>query len=272
MELTAPPPAKTGKKSVDNRKLSLASNSGRQMQQQQQATGPQRRYSQGMAPPAMMNMNNMSNNDSINNMQARRKISLFHNMKFSPIAEEQQKAASLNPNAPVFMMQQRRISRPSQGSGPPPGAFMMTSAQPISAWMNRRISGQLDYATSGLTLPPNVIRQPRGPENGKGFQKWCRSRMEPVRKPSKAVPIVSPIEKVEVEPKKEEIAQDLAESGAVEAAAAEVVPVVAAVEPVMVVVDLADDESGVSSEEDEGHFSDHDRLAPDFSFENERIR
>ncbi len=271
MELTAPPPAKTGKKSVDNRKLSLASNSGRQMQQQ--ATGPQRRYSQGMAPPAMMNIsNNMSNNDSVNNMQARRKISLFHNMKFSAIAEEQQKAASLNPNAPVFMMQQRRMSRPSQTSGPPPGAFMMTSAQPISAWMNRRISGQLDYATSGLTLPPNVIRQPRGPpENGKGFQKWCRSRMEPVRKPSKAVPIVSPTEKAEAEPKKEEIAQDLAESGAV--AAVEAVPVVAEVEPVMVVVDLADDESGVSSEDDdEGHFSDHDRLEPNFSFENERIR
>ena len=269
MELTAPPPAKTGKKSVDNRKLSLASNSGRQMQQQ--ATGPQRRYSQGMAPPAMMNMNNMSNNDSVNTMQARRKISLFHNMKFSPIAEEQQKAASLNPNAPVFMMQQRRMSRPSQPSGPPPGAFMMTSAQPISAWMNRRISGQLDYATSGLTLPPNVIRQPRGPENGKGFQKWCRSRMEPARKPSKAVPIVSPIEKADAEPKKEDIAQDLAEGGAVEAAV-EAVPVVAEVAPVMVVVDLADDESGVSSEDDEGHFSDHDRLEPNFSFENERIR
>ena len=26
-------------------------------------------------------------------------------------------------------------------------------------------------SSSGLTLPPNVIRQPRGPEDGKGFQR-----------------------------------------------------------------------------------------------------
>jgi hypothetical protein len=248
MELTAQPPAKNNKKNEEKRKLSL----NKQQQQQQLQQPPQRRYSQGMAPPMMFS--------SDPNNPSRRKISLFHNMKFSPIAEEQRKAAaSLNPNAPVFTMQQRRLSRPSQPSGPPPTAFMV---QPISAWMTRRISGQLDYATSGLTLPPNVIRQPRGPENGKGFQRWCRNRMEPVvvRKPSRAVPIVEP-------KSEEEIGQVVVVAQEEEAVVAPVV----AVAPV--VVDLEDDESSASSsEEDEGHFSDQDRLEPDFSFENERIR
>lgn len=33
-----------------------------------------------------------------------------------------------------------------------------------------------------MTLPPNVIRQPRGPEEGKGFQRWVKTRMEPEAK------------------------------------------------------------------------------------------
>ena len=190
-------------------------------------------------------------------------------MKYSPIAEEQRKAAaSLNPNAPVFTMQQRRLSRPSQPSGPPPTAFMV---QPISAWMTRRISGQLDIATSGLTLPPNVIRQPRGPENGKGFQRWCRNRMEPVviRKPSRAVPIVEP--KSEELEKDEVVAQEEEEvAPAVAVAPVFAVAPVNAVAPV--VIDLENEDESSASEEDEGHFSDQDRLEPDFSFENERIR
>ena len=246
MELTNPPPAKTKAKNDEKRKLSLG--------KLQQAQQPQRRYSQGMAPPAM----NFNNNDSnSNNMPPRRKISLFSNMKFSPIAEEQQKANSLNPNAPVFMMQQRRLSRPSQTMGPPPGAFMMHSAQPISAWMTRRISGQLDIATSGLALPPNVIRQPRGPpENGKGFQKWCRSRMEPApRKSSKPVDPITEDDK--------SLEEAAAAAGALAAAHVE------AVAPL--VVELGNDDSASSSDEDEGHFSDH-LPEPDMYFENERSR
>ncbi len=86
--------------------------------------------------------------------------------------------------------------------------------------------------------------------------------MEPVvvRKPSRAVPIVEP-------KSEEEIGQAVIVAQEEEAVVAPVV----AVAPV--VVDLEDDESSASSsEEDEGHFSDQDRLEPDFSFENERIR
>jgi hypothetical protein len=251
MELTNPPPAKTKVKNDEKRRLSLS-----KLQQPQQGQQPQRRYSQGMAPPAF----NFNNNDlnMNNNLAPRRKISLFHNMKFSPIAEEQQKANSLNPNAPVFMMQQRRLSRPSQTMGPPPGAFMMHSAQPISAWMTRRISGQLDIATSGLALPPNVIRQPRGPpENGRGFQKWCRSRMEPApRKSSKP----SEIDAINEDEK------SLEEASVALAAAAIHVEAVAPL-----VVELGNDDSASSSDEDEGHFSDH-LPEPDMYFENERSR
>jgi hypothetical protein len=179
MELIPPPPAKTSKKAEEKRKLSLTKQTAFQQQQPQQ---PQRRYSQGMAPPALI-LNNNNNNDI--SAQARRKISLFHNMKFATIAEEN-KAASLNPNAPVFTMQQRRLSRPSQ----PAGSAFVVQPPPVSAWMTRRISGQHDFAASGLTLPPNVIRQPRGPDGGNGFHRWCRSRMEPApRKTSKAVEV-----------------------------------------------------------------------------------
>ena len=257
MELTSPPPAKTNKKVEERRKLSLT-----RLPPVQQPQQPQRRYSQGMAPPALINSNN--NNSDIS-AQARRKISLFHNMKFSTIMEEN-KAASLNPNAPVFTMQQRRLSRPSQPSGP---AF---TVQPqSSAWMPRRISGQLDCAASGLTLPPNVIRQPRGPDGGKGFQRWCRSRMEPAanRKPSKAVDIVEPEADAEVEVEAVEQVIELAPD--VEA------PAIAVVEIDPIVINLDDLSSSSSEDEDqegqESHFSDHDRLQPDFfCFENERSR
>jgi len=44
-------------------------------------------------------------------------------------------------------------------------------------FVHRRIS-QEHVAASGLALPPNVIRLPRGPDkNTKGFQRWCKSRM-----------------------------------------------------------------------------------------------
>ena len=67
-------------------------------------------------------------------------------------------------------------------------------------------------AASGLALPANVIRLPRGPEKGKGFQNWCKARMDAVvetspapspRRVSKAIPIVAP-------PKEENEVKDVA--------------------------------------------------------------
>ena len=277
MELIPPPPAKTSKKTEERRKLSLTKQPVFQQQQQ-----PQRRYSQGMAPPALIMSHNNSNNNNLDiSAQARRKISLFHNMKFSTIAEEN-KAASLNPNAPIFMMQQRRLSRPSQ----PAGSAFMVQPPPVSAWMTRRISGQLDFAASGLTLPPNVIRQPRGPDGGNGFQRWCRSRMEPgVRKPSKASPeVLEPKadEKVGVEATEPVIEPaPVAAAAAAEAAAVDVDIPIVEVNPIVVNLNDLSSESEIDDHDvdddddsvDEGHFSDHDRLQPDFlAFENERIR
>ena len=227
---------------------------------------PQRRYSQGMLPPQMM-----MGSDPSQSAAPRRKVSLMHNMKFSPMADQQQKANSLNPNAPIFTMQQRRLSRPSQPSAPHPSHFMMDPAfgmmhpmQPFPGWMTRRISGQMDYAASGLAMPPNVMRQPRGPaEKGKGFQKWCRSRMEPPvsnRKPgSRAVAIVAPppaqspsikkedkkdakIDAPKIEMKEEEVV--------IEVVGAEALPKIR-INPVIVI-----HEESCTSEEDEGHFSD----------------
>ena len=79
------------------------------------------------------------------------------------------------------------------------------SAGPVPFMHHRRIS-QENVAASGLSLPPNVIRLPRGPDkNTKGFQRWCKSRMvnqAPVEEPkprfgvhkrgSHAVAIVAP--------------------------------------------------------------------------------
>jgi hypothetical protein len=51
------------------------------------------------------------------------------------------------------------------------------SAQTVPYVHHRRIS-QDNVAASGLALPPNVIRLPRGPDkNTRGFQRWCKSRM-----------------------------------------------------------------------------------------------
>jgi len=237
---------------------------------------PQRRYSQGMLPPQMM-MESMQQGSA----PPRRKVSLMHNMKFSAMAEQQKKANTLNPNAPIFTMQQRRLSRPSQPSSPHPGHFMMDPhfgmmhpMQPFPGWMTRRFSGQMDYSASGLALPFNVMRQPRVPaEKGKGFQKWCRSRMEPPAAPpatpnkkpaSRAVPIVAPPpsqspsiakDKVAEINKKEDIA--VVEEAAAQGAMA--FPKVS-INPVIII-----HEESCTSEEDEGHFS-------DVPLESEKIR
>merc|ERR1712027_189797 len=49
----------------------------------------------------------------------------------------------------------------------------------------------VEAAAAGLKLPANVMRMPKGPENGKGFGNWCAKRME-AKRPSKAIPIVAP--------------------------------------------------------------------------------
>jgi len=258
MELTAPPP-KTTKNKDDKRKTTPLS-----MQRQpygaiggQVQGGPTRRFSHaGFGQQAVQiqqqhgstyhHQQPQQQQHHQNDIGPRRRISLYHNMKFTPIAEEQQVArknskdnmsggaGGLNPNAPTFTMQQqqqmhhnKRMSRPSTGAfmhdgmmmGPHAAAAHAAVAHAAAAAaaaayqhgpipMMRRIS-----AASGLSLPPNVIRLPRGPEkNAKGFQRWCRSRMQetneplapasapatpavtqPLRKPgSHAVPIVAP--------------------------------------------------------------------------------
>merc|ERR1719305_1373118 len=145
-------------------------------------------------------------------VEAKRKISLFHNMKFNPIMEEQnlqeqaqKKEYGLNPNAPSFRMQQQQMypqqnfgnghgrggRRPSNGPQnvryiPMDSPMMMM--QPVMVAPPRRFSaisaGHAELAVSGLGLPPNVIRMPRGPDKGKGFQRWCNSRMKPEGAPA----------------------------------------------------------------------------------------
>merc|ERR1719266_2893695 len=60
--------------------------------------------------------------------------------------------------------------------------------QPVMVAPPRRFSaisaGHAELAVSGLGLPPNVIRMPRGPDKGKGFQRWCNSRMKPEGAPA----------------------------------------------------------------------------------------
>ena len=64
----------------------------------------------------------------------------------------------------------------------------MMMMQPVLVPNPRRLSavasGHANLAVSGLALPPNVIRLPRGPSKGKGFQNWCKTRMQPAAAPS----------------------------------------------------------------------------------------
>ncbi len=228
-----PPPVKTGKKSEDKKQAAPSK-------------APQRRHSQG----TMQTAQTESTGEAAQAAAPRRKYSLIHNMKFSEMSEKES-PASLNPEAPVFTMRQRRLSRPSVPSSPHPASFliepafgMMHPLQPFS-WMTRRFRGPADY----LAVQQSVIRQPRGPaaEKGRGFQKWCKHRMEPSaeRKPgSRAVPIVAPPSSIQEEPEIEE--------GAAAAAAA---PPKIEVQPL--IVNVLEESS---SEDDEGNFSDQDRV------------
>merc|ERR1712238_647498 len=120
--------------------------------------------------------------------------------------QAQKKEYGLNPNAPSFSMQQQQMypqlqnfgnghgrggRRPSNGPQnvryiPMDSPMMMM--QPVMVAPPRRFSaisaGHAELASSGLGLPPNVIRMPRGPDKGKGFQRWCNSRMKPEGAPA----------------------------------------------------------------------------------------
>jgi len=270
MELTAPPPKKTKPSSDDKKKASLASNVPVKPQFQ-----PQRRFSHaGFGMQGGMGPNP-------NAGEAKRKISLFHNMKFNPILEEQdnqnqRKESGLNPNAPTFNMQQypQRHGRRSMQYIPMESPMMMM--QPVLVnprRMSAVASGHAELAVSGLALPPNVIRLPRGPDKGKGFQRWCKTRMQPaaqqaqpaesapkpVQRKSRAIPIVAPPAPANVAAA-EGAPEVAAPAGAVGGADA---PAPAPAAPNNnLVVNLE------SSDSDEGHFSDHDLDV----HENERTR
>lgn len=216
MELVAPVPSKAAKKAEERKKFAAAKQQQQQIQQQQhmQQQQQQRRYSQGAG-------NNNNQNQAA--PMPRRKIGVFGNPKFSPIVEEQNtRAEGLNPNSHSYPQPQRKNSRSNlQQAGSGANGSNSNDAAGISAWMTRRISGgQLEFARSGLTLPPNVIRQPRGPEEGKGFQRWVKNRMEPVAasaaaaKASEAATIVekSAASKEITEKEKTNESQELADS------------------------------------------------------------
>ena len=106
MELTAPPPKKTKDKAMEEkRKFSTGSSP----MMAKPGLQPQRRFSHagfGMQQQPQPQMTS----------DAKRKISLFHNMKFNPIMEEQaaaeqKKDYGLNPNAPSFTMQYTPMQR-----------------------------------------------------------------------------------------------------------------------------------------------------------------
>ena len=174
----------------------------------------------------------------------------------------------------------------------------MVMMQPVMVGPPRRFSaisaGHAELAVSGLGLPPNVIRMPRGPDKGKGFQRWCNSRMKPEGAPaapptapapiasapvpapvqqkqqqplpqrkSRAIPIVAPPEAARAA-EAAAAAPEPAAPAVEGAAAAVAAPVAAPAAPVVdrnLVVNLD------SSDSDEGHFSDHD-----LADENERTR
>merc|ERR1711899_164566 len=309
MELTAPPPKKTKPSADEKKKASFSGSSTSGLRQPLQLT-PQRRFSH-----AGFGMHQSHAGQQDNVVIPKRKISLFHNMKFTnPILEEQAAAAAaaeqqkkefgLNPNAPSFNMQQYAHSHPrgrrSVQYMPMEAPMMMM--QPVLVNPPRRLSavagGHAELAVSGLALPPNVLRLPRGPDKGKGFQRWCKSRMThpsesttattpaareiqkqnqnpptPQRK-SRAIPIVAPPAADDSKVGGADV-QDLVRGAAslsvssdeatpAPVAAVAPAPVIAAPAPAAVpaaVVAAANNNLIVnleSSDSDEGHFSDHD--------------
>merc|ERR1712223_1739821 len=186
MELTAPPPKKT-KPASDEKKKSMSNLASSQFKSMQSGgQGPVRRFSH-----AGFGMQGNPGGAPI--VEAKRKISLFHNMKFNPILEEQadqpqKKEFGLNPNTPSFSMQQYPSSHGRRNVRYIPMDSPMMMMQPVLVNPPRRLSavatGHAELAVSGLALPPNVIRLPRGPDKSKGFQPWCKTRMQPSQQAS----------------------------------------------------------------------------------------
>jgi hypothetical protein len=186
MELTATP-LKNGNKKIEARKLAeKAAAMAAKAQIPQRKFSLQNNFAQPMLQPVG---------------PRNRRVSLMANMKFAPIVEDikenvvPRKQYSLNPDAPAFQMNAdgtysvitpRRKPVFYAAEGP---QYMGLPTRRVSAF-NNNFAG-LESAAAGLKLPPNVMRMPKGPDNGKGFNSWCRQRMEPKR-PSKAIPIVAP--------------------------------------------------------------------------------
>jgi len=193
MELTATP-LKNGNKKIEARKLAEKAAA-------MAKAAPQRKYSL---------QNNFNQPPMLQPMGPRnRRISLMANMKFGPIVEEikenvvPRKQYSLNPDAPSFQMNadgtysvippmnaQRRMSNKP--------VFYSTEGPQYVGMPTRRVSNfnnnmaGFESAAAGLKLPPNVLRMPKGPDSGKGFNNWCRQRMAEPKRVSKAIPIVAP--------------------------------------------------------------------------------
>ena len=138
--------------------------------------------------------------------------------------------------------------------------------QPVLVNPPRRLSavhsGHAELAVSGLALPPNVIRLPRGPDKGKGFQRWCKTRMapassanttpsappqQPPQRKSRAIPIVAP-----PADEQKEVVQGAAAVAPQAPAPSPAVAIPPAPANNNLIVNLE------SSDSDEGHFSDHD--------------
>merc|ERR1712037_765250 len=98
-----------------------------------------------------------------------------------------------------------------------------------------------------------------GPDKGKGFQRWCNSRMKPEGAPA------APVQQKQQQPLPQRKSRAIPIVAPPEAAgAAKPAPVAAPAAPVVdrsLIVNLD------SSDSDEGHFSDHD-----LADENERTR
>merc|ERR1711976_162862 len=185
MELTATP-LKNGNKKIEARKLAekaaaMAAKAN---------VMPQRKFS-------------LQNNFSQPMMQAvgprNRRVSLMANMKFAPIVEDMKenvprKQYPLNPEAPAFQM---NADGTYSVITPRRKPVFYAAEGPQYVGVPRRVSTfnnnfvGLESAAAGLKLPANVMRMPKGPDSGKGFNNWCAKRMEPKRA-SKAIPIVAP--------------------------------------------------------------------------------
>jgi len=193
MELTATP-LKNGNKKIEARKLAEKAAA-------MAKSVPQRKYSL---------QNNFNQPMPMALGPRTRRISLMPNMKFGPIVEEMKENMgvksspyALNPNAPCFTMNadgtfqmiphtnQRRMSNKPMYYASEGPQYMGVPGRRINSYNN---NGQ-EAAASGLKLPPNVLRMPKGPqESGKGFGSWCRQRMGEPKRVSKAIPIVAPTE------------------------------------------------------------------------------